>query len=223
MLQVLQRKRKNNPVLLDSGETRRWKIVAETTRRMAVGDAPDLLCKRQVIALDYEALLAKPPDGGRVFVDVRLRSLFADLREAKGTLPWNSISEISNVMLESKDVANHFLRRRPNGVSGTSSLARESRPRLERCDRFEGWQEAFSGESFIQQPYSDACKTAKMPHELRRTGSINYGRRVQLRTTKNELLKFKSSHSDYKKSRQGTLINRLPALFYTIDQYDQTL
>lgn len=75
--QILQRKRKCNPVLLDGDETRRWQVVAEAVRRMALGDAPDPLPSWQVIALDYEALLA-----GRGFVDVRLRSIFTAIRQA---------------------------------------------------------------------------------------------------------------------------------------------
>ncbi|HLZ55745.1 MAG TPA: hypothetical protein VKR06_02260 [Ktedonosporobacter sp.] len=56
VFQILLRNTKNNPVLLDRDETRRWAIVAELVRRMAVGDAPAHLLKCQVIALDYEAL-----------------------------------------------------------------------------------------------------------------------------------------------------------------------
>lgn len=56
VLQVLQRRRKNSPLILASDEPRRWSIVAEVVRRMAVGDAPESLLMRQVIGLDYEAL-----------------------------------------------------------------------------------------------------------------------------------------------------------------------
>jgi len=56
VFQILQGTKKCNPVILASDETRRWAIVAEVIRRMAIGDAPDPLPKRQVIALDYEAL-----------------------------------------------------------------------------------------------------------------------------------------------------------------------
>ncbi|MDQ2716536.1 MAG: hypothetical protein M3Z08_16650 [Chloroflexota bacterium] len=53
---VLQRKRKCNPVILASDESKRWAVVAEVIRLMAVGEVPDAFPKRQVIALDYEAL-----------------------------------------------------------------------------------------------------------------------------------------------------------------------
>ncbi len=49
-------------MLLDFDEARRWAVVAEVSRRMAVGDAPDPLPKQQVIALDYEALFTNLSD-----------------------------------------------------------------------------------------------------------------------------------------------------------------
>lgn len=60
--QILLRKNKNNPLILSPDESRRWKIVAEIVRRMAVDEAPEPLRGRQIIALDYEALFANLPD-----------------------------------------------------------------------------------------------------------------------------------------------------------------
>ncbi|HEU5383269.1 MAG TPA: hypothetical protein VFV38_48330 [Ktedonobacteraceae bacterium] len=60
--QILQRKNKNNPMILASDETRRWAIVAEVIRRMTMNDAPSPLPMRQVIGLDYEALFANLSD-----------------------------------------------------------------------------------------------------------------------------------------------------------------
>jgi len=62
VLQVLQRRRKNSPLILASDEPRRWAIVAEVIRRMAAGDAPEPLLTRQVIGLDYEALFSNLSD-----------------------------------------------------------------------------------------------------------------------------------------------------------------
>lgn len=56
-----------NPIILDLEGTSRWPVIAEAIRRMAVGDAPDPLPTRQVIALDYEALLARTPDDEAAF------------------------------------------------------------------------------------------------------------------------------------------------------------
>src|SRR5258708_27435851 len=54
--------RQCNSVLLNFYKARRWVVVAEVIRRMAVGDAPDPLPKQQVIALDYEALFTNLSD-----------------------------------------------------------------------------------------------------------------------------------------------------------------
>src|SRR5215467_545897 len=62
VLQVLQRRRKNSPLILTSDEPRRWAIVAEVIRRMAAGDAPEPLLTRQIIGLDYEALFSNVSD-----------------------------------------------------------------------------------------------------------------------------------------------------------------
>jgi ATP-dependent Clp protease ATP-binding subunit ClpA len=62
VFQVLQRKNKCNPLILATDETRRWAVVAEVTRRMAVGDAPDPFAGQQVIMLDYEALFTNRSD-----------------------------------------------------------------------------------------------------------------------------------------------------------------
>ena len=88
LLQILRRKNKCNPVLLDFDETRRWKVVAEAIRRMAEGSAPDPLPTWQVVALDYEALYANLPaniSGAGEIKDSpleRLRSIFAAMHQA---------------------------------------------------------------------------------------------------------------------------------------------
>jgi len=58
---VAGRRNKNVPVILGD-EGRRWAIVAEVVRRMAVGDAPPPFPKQQVIALDFEALFSNLSD-----------------------------------------------------------------------------------------------------------------------------------------------------------------
>ena len=62
VFQVLGRKERCNPVIVDGDETRRWAIVAEVIRRMAVGDVAHSFSTWQVIALDYEALFANLSD-----------------------------------------------------------------------------------------------------------------------------------------------------------------
>jgi ATP-dependent Clp protease ATP-binding subunit ClpC len=62
VFQVLQRTNKCNPVILDRDETRRWAVVAEVIRRMAVGNVPYPFSTYQVLALDYEALFTNLSD-----------------------------------------------------------------------------------------------------------------------------------------------------------------
>lgn len=80
VLQVLQRKRKNSPLILASDETRRWAIVAEAIRRMVMGNAPEPLLTKQVIALDYEALFANLSDDTLTRQE-RRKQRFAPFRE----------------------------------------------------------------------------------------------------------------------------------------------
>lgn len=74
VFQMLLRQEKStnkyNPLLMDMDEMRRWRVVLEVVRRMAIGEAPDPLPTREVIALNYEALFAENADSeeGHVFV-----------------------------------------------------------------------------------------------------------------------------------------------------------
>ncbi len=80
VFQVLQRKNKNIPLILAADETRRWAIVAEVTRRMALGDAPEPLLTQQVIRLDYEALFTNLSDD-TLMRQERIKQLYAPLQE----------------------------------------------------------------------------------------------------------------------------------------------
>ena len=99
IFQILLRQtnHKYNPLLLDSNQQRRLQVVSEVARQMATGDAPAPLSTWQVIALNYEALLASPlelPDNS--FSDelqdkeparepnLALQALFLALHEAEG-------------------------------------------------------------------------------------------------------------------------------------------
>ncbi len=58
LLRKEQSNNKYNPLLFDQDEKVRWRVVIEVVRRMAVGDAPELFLSREIIALNYETLLA---------------------------------------------------------------------------------------------------------------------------------------------------------------------
>ena len=84
VLQVLQRRRKNSPLILASDEPRRWAIVAEVIGRIAVGDAPEPLLTRQVIGLDYEALFSNVSDDTltrKARIQERIKYKYAPLHE----------------------------------------------------------------------------------------------------------------------------------------------
>ena len=62
IFEILQRKNKANPILLDFDQSRRFSIVAEVVRCMAIGEAPAPFVNMQVIALDVEALFSNLSD-----------------------------------------------------------------------------------------------------------------------------------------------------------------
>ena len=62
IFEILQRENNANPILLDFDQSRRFGIVAEVVRRMAIGEAPAPFVNMQVIALDLEALCSNLSD-----------------------------------------------------------------------------------------------------------------------------------------------------------------
>src|SRR5260370_37498375 len=70
LLQHEKSRNKYNPLLMDLDEMRRWRVVIEVVHRMAIGEAPDPLPTKQVIALNYEALFTNSPssEGNYTFV-----------------------------------------------------------------------------------------------------------------------------------------------------------
>lgn len=95
--QILERKNKCNPFFVGENETRRWEVVIEVIRRMAVGQAPGVLAEKQVFFLDYEALFAnvaediftkKWTDQEKRTLDIpinRLQATFTVLQQAEGS------------------------------------------------------------------------------------------------------------------------------------------
>lgn len=94
ILQILQRRNKNNPVILASDETKIWAIVAEVIRRMAMGDAPTSLLIRQVIRLDYEALFVNLSDD-TIIRQERRKQQFSPLREKLARVKPDSEEELA--------------------------------------------------------------------------------------------------------------------------------
>ena len=84
VIQVLSRRRKNNPVLIGDAGVGKTAIVEGLAHRIVMGDVPQNLKDKRVIALDMGALIAGAKYRGE-FED-RLKAVLKDVSEAQGQI-----------------------------------------------------------------------------------------------------------------------------------------
>jgi len=84
VMQVLSRRRKNNPVLIGDPGVGKTAIVEGLAQRIVAGDVPEGLKQKRLLALDLGALVAGAKYRGE-FED-RLKAVLREIREAEGAI-----------------------------------------------------------------------------------------------------------------------------------------
>lgn len=84
VIQILSRRRKNNPVLIGEAGVGKSSIVEGLAQRIASGDVPELLSGKRLVSLDLAALLAGAKYRGEF--EERLKNVMEEIRKSGNIL-----------------------------------------------------------------------------------------------------------------------------------------
>jgi len=155
VVQVLSRRTKNNPVLIGEPGVGKTAVVEGLAQRVIVGDVPDSLKGRRVVALDLASMVAGAKYRGEF--EERLKAVLNEIKEAAGSVV-TFIDELHTVVgagasegaMDASNMLKPMLARGELRMIGATTLD-EYRERIEKDPALERrFQQVFVGEPSVE-------------------------------------------------------------------------